>query len=373
MLFLLLFSPAALAAQSELPAEVDLSGVEDLFAELDAAYAPYVEGFSFSRLLEQMLEGGEGFSLDLLWQLISGLLFGEIVSCGGSLRRLLALSLLALLLSAARNSFSGKQVSELARWVVFLLLFSMAATSFLSTLDAARNGIGQIRNLLFALLPVLFPLLAALGGVTTVATLSPALLFALNMLLWALEQLVLPLILACAMLRLVGELAPRFPVGELARLCKDVAMGLLGILTTVFLAVLSLTGVSAVGRDGVLIKAAKTASGAFIPVVGRTLADALDSVLGTVLVLKGAVGLVGGLALLLICAVPACQILAQALLYRLVGALVQPLGDAELARALGGMGQALTLLFAAVAVCGLFSFFALSLVTVLGSAVVMMR
>lgn len=103
------------------------------------------------------------------------------------------------------------------------------------------------------------------------------------------------------------------------------------------------------------------------------LADALDSVLGTVLVLKGAIGVIGVLALLLICALPAVQILAQALLFRIAGAVIQPLGDDSLSEALSGMGNSLILLFAALAVSCLFAFFALALVVGMGSMTMMMR
>ena len=134
-----------------------------------------------------------------------------------------------------------------------------------------------------------------------------------------------------------------------------------------------MSGLAAAGRDGVAVKAAKTASSAFIPLVGRTLADSLDSVLGAVLALKGAVGVSGGLALLLICGVPALRILVQALLFRLAAALAQPLGNEDLSAALSGIGQSLTLLFAACAAAGLFAFFALALTVALGSVTMMMR
>ena len=84
-------------------------------------------------------------------------------------------------------------------------------------------------------------------------------------------------------------------------------------------------------------------------------------------------GFTGALALLLICGVPALRILVQALLFRLAGALAQPLGDESLAAALSGIGQSLTLLFAAVAVAGLFAIFALALTVALGSVTMMMR
>jgi stage III sporulation protein AE len=99
----------------------------------------------------------------------------------------------------------------------------------------------------------------------------------------------------------------------------------------------------------------------------------MDSVLGTALVLKNALGLVGTVAILFICALPAVQILLQALVFRVAGALIQPLGEEKLSDAVTGLGNSMILLFAALAVCGLFAFFALALIVGLGNMTMMMR
>ena len=175
------------------------------------------------------------------------------------------------------------------------------------------------------------------------------------------------------MLRLVSHFTPKYSLSNLAALFKDIAMGVMGVLTTVFVAFLGFSGLASSSSDGLAVKAVKSASGAFIPVVGRTLADSLDSVMSTVLVLKSAIGLIGGLALLLICAVPALQLLAQSLVFRLAGAVIQPLGDSDFSATLTEAGKSLQLFFAVVAICGLFAFFALALVVLLGTVTVMMR
>ena len=351
---------------------LDSGEFDDLLRQLDEEYAAYTDGFSLEESWRQAVDG-EADLPRRLTALFRSLFFSELRASAGTLARLLALALLSLLLTQLKDSLSGGRVAALSSWVVSLLLLSLALTSFSSCMGAARQAVESISDLLLVLLPLLMPLLAALGGVSTVAVISPALLLCLNLLMSLLRAVVFPLIWCCALLRLCAQLAPGFNVSRLAALCKDVAVGGLAVITTVFVSFLSLSGLGAAGRDGLAVKAAKTASGAFIPVVGRSLADSLDSVLGTVLVLKGAVGLTGALGLLLICGVPAVRILVQALLFRLTAALAQPLGDENLSAALSGIGQSLTLLFAAVAVAGLFAFFALALTVALGSVTMMMR
>ena len=360
-------APARAADLGELG--LDDGELRSLLRQLDEEYAGYGGGFSLTEVWEE----GAGAGLwPRLTALFRSLLLGELTRSTALLGRLLALALLSLVLTLLGDSLGGG-VAALSSWVVSLLLLSLALTSFAQCMREASAAVEQASQLLFILLPLLMPLLAALGGVGTVALISPALLFCLNLLMALVRDAVFPLIWCCALLRLSVQLAPAFDFSRLADLCRDAALGLLGVVTTVFVSFLSLSGLSAAGRDGVAVKAAKTASSAFIPLVGRTLADSLDSVLGTVLILKGAVGLTGGLALLLICGAPALRLLVQALLFRLTGALCEPLGDRRLAAALSGIGRSLTLLFAAVAVSGLFAFFALALTVALGSVTMMMR
>lgn len=352
---------------------VDTADLEELLGALDERYAAITDGFSLQEAWQQLKSGEQGSLVEAITGLLRSLLFGEILKSTATLAHVVILAVLALLLSVLKDSFAGGQVAAISRWVVSLLLISISMQLFFDAMQHAQEAVNWVADLMFVLLPLLFPLLAALGGITTVATMAPALLFVLNLLMTMMRDLIFPLIWFHAVLRMVSTLIPRFSVNKLSALCKDIAMGVMSITTTLFISFMSISGMASATRDGVAIKAAKTASSAFIPIVGRTLADTLDSVLGTVLVLKGAVGIIGVLALLLVCALPAVQILAQALLFRLAGALVQPMGDDALADALSGMGNSLILLFAALFVSCLFAFFALALVVGMGSMTVMMR
>jgi len=360
------------ATQDVIGQELDFSDFQQELGELDAWLAHSGQESSLGGLWATVRQGGAVDWRGLL-SALPRLLIAELLHSGSLLAQLLILALLAVLLTLLKDSFAGEGVALLSRWVVYMLLIALAVLAAEPALSGAREAIDRLSDLMLALLPLMLPLLAAVGGVGTVSLISPLLLMALNLMMGVMRQFIFPLIYYAAVLRLLGDLAPRFKVSQVAALFKDLAIGTMSVLTTVFMAVLSLSGVASAASDGLAVKAAKTAGSAFIPVVGRTLADALDSVLATALLLKNGLGLVGAAAILLICAVPALKLLAQALLFRIAAALIQPLGDEGLAQAVGGLGNSLMLLFAAVAVSGLFAFFSLSLTVLLGNITMMMR
>ncbi len=371
ILLVFLYPTPALAAETENWEDtLDISAYEDMLVDLDQMLET-----EDVRLTELWQEFRQGETSDF-WQQLPGLLgdmfFSHLKDCGKMLSAVLALSLFAVLLTMLKDNSSG-QAAEVSRWVIYLLLLAIAILGFDDAVSAARQGVEQLSALLMGSLPIILPLLAAMGGSVTVTTISPLLLGGVEIMMLIMSNIIFPLLYFAGILRVVGCMTSRFPISGLADLFHDFSLGLMSIVSTVFIAILGFVGVAGASIDGLTMKAAKTAAGAFIPVVGRTLSDVMDSLLGTALLLKNAIGLAGVVAILLICATPAIRLLLQSLIFRITGALIQPLGEKELSQALTGMGKSLTKLFAALAICGLFAFFTMALVVGLGMVTMMMR
>ena len=381
-LLVLLLSPAA-SAEASLPEEnfspaelaerLNTGEMEEELNALDRLLAEEGADISLSRLWQDMLSGEQPLTLSSLWQVLSDMLWGQLKKSSSLLGQLILLSLLAVVLTLLKDRLAAAETAETGRWVIYLLLIGLATNAFIPCLETAGNTVNTLEDILCALLPLLVPLLAAIGGVTTVTLMDPALLFAVSLMMGLMSRLIFPLICFSTLLQLCGGISPRVKLDKLAALCKDIALGVMGVTVTVFVAFLGFSGMAAAGTDGLAVKAVKSAAGTFIPVVGRSLADAFDSVLGTALILKNAIGLMGAIAVLLICAMPAIHILLQSLVFKAAGALIQPLGEDRLAESVSGMGKSLTLLFAALAICGLFAYFALALIVGLGNMAMMMR
>lgn len=381
LLILVMPAPAWAAAEEEpaeldaagLAEEIDVSMLEQQLADMDQWLAEQDTQLNLSDLWQRLLSGEQEFNWQLIRETLGAVFFGQLRSSASLLGQLLLLSLMAVLLTLLKNSFGGAEIAQIGRWVVYLLLLGLAVMAFMPCLSKAKETVEMLKNMVCALLPLLVPLLASLGGITTVSLLDPALLFALSLLLDLMGSLIFPLICFSAVLNLCGSLSPRISLAKMAGLFKNIAMGVMGIMVSLFIAFLGFSGMAAATTDGLAVKAVKSAAGTFIPIVGRSLADAFDSVLGTALILKNTIGLIGVIGIIIICALPAVYILLQALMFKIAGAVIQPLGEEKLAEAVSGMGNSLIMLFAALAVSGLFAYFAISLTVSLGNTTMMMR
>jgi len=148
----------------------------------------------------------------------------------------------------------------------------------------------------------------------------------------------------------------------MAKLLRNVSIGLLGVLLTIFLGVVSVQGASASIADGITIRTAKYITSNFVPVVGKMFADASDTVIGASLLVKNAVGLAGVFILLLIVIFPSIKILALAFIYNFSASIMQPLGNNPITETLSVIGKNLIFIFAALASVSLMFYLAITII-----------
>jgi stage III sporulation protein AE len=135
------------------------------------------------------------------------------------------------------------------------------------------------------------------------------------------------MIFLSTVLSIVNNISEKVQLSRLAALLKQISLWALGLILTVFVAIVSVQGSLGAVIDGVASKTAKYALGAFIPVAGKYLADAADTVLGCTLLIKNAAGLAVMIGIIAICLVPFLKIAAIVALYKLTCAAIEPIAD----------------------------------------------
>ena len=165
------------------------------------------------------------------------------------------------------------------------------------------------------------------------------------------HAVVLPLLKMSAALSVTGAAAPTVRVDGLGALIQKGLTNLLGLLMTVFLAVLSLQGVTGAAADSLTDKAAQFVLSSAVPVVGAALSQAYASARGYLQGIKSGAGAFGILAA---CALLLPQVV-ELLVWRLVLALCAEagtvLGQAPLAELIRRFHAALGVLLG-VLLCG---------------------
>ena len=147
----------------------------------------------------------------------------------------------------------------------------------------------------------------------------------------------------------------------------------MGLTTTIFMGTVAVKGAAGAVADGVTVKTAKFFVGSFIPVIGKTLSDAADLIMGSSILLKNGLGMLGAAAVFFIVIFPLLKILSLTWVYQIAGALVQPAGAGNIAKMLTTMAKSLQLVFAAVGMAALMFFVSIAVIVGAANMTVMVR
>ena len=276
------------------------------------------------------------------------------------LGELLLLAMALAILENLRHAFESDTVSQLSFALCFLVVMGLVLNSLRVTMNLAAETMTQMTNFVYAIIPLMFSLIVAGGGVTTAAIVHPMLISSVGVMAVFVNNIVFPLIVFAGVLGMASFLVEGFQLGKLANLMKNLALGLLGLGMAIFIGIITVRGFAASVADSTAIRTAKYFSNTFLPVVGKPFSDTMEMAAGCSLVLKSGLGVYGLGLIVLITAFPLLKILAVAIVYQLTGAVAQPLGNPRLADALNHAGGIFINIFAAVAVVGLMFFITLA-------------
>ncbi|WP_438432219.1 stage III sporulation protein AE [Gorillibacterium sp. sgz500922] len=358
-------SPADTLVQQQVQ-NVKTDGVETYWNRLMRDYGGYFPENRMPTFKEMMASGG--FNLKTATTALLRYLFHELLVGGRLLATIVALAVFSMILETLQTAFEKQAVSKIAYSICYLVLMVLAVNSFNLGIGYAKTAISGMVNFMMALVPLLLSLIGSMGNVVSVTVLHPFIIFMIHTVSILIYVVVFPMLFLSTLLSIVSSISERYKVSQLAKLLRNVGIGLLGLAVTVFLGVISVQGATSAATDGVTLRTAKFIAGNFIPVVGRMFTDASDTVIGASLLVKNTIGLAGVVIVILICAFPAIKIMALAFIYQLAAAMIQPLGDNPIIGCLQTIGKNMMYVFAALAAVGLMFFLAITTLIAAGNA-----
>lgn len=376
-----LFSPLIVQAspsetsQSFIDSELDklgIDGVKMFWDDIIHEYGGFLPESQKGTFMD-FVKGDKQFSAQ---EWVNGLIkfiLHEFLANGKLLGTLIMLTIFSLVLQSIQNAFEHQAVSKIANSIVYMVLIILALNSFHVAVSYAEAAIQNMMNFMIALIPLLLGLIASLGSLASVAFFHPIIIFLVNTSGLIIQNITLPLLFLSAVLSIVSTLTDHYKVTQLAGLMRNIAIWLLGTFLTIFLGVISVQGAAVSVSDGLTIRTAKFVTNNIVPVFGRTLTDAADTVLGASVLLKNTIGLVGVAIILILAVFPAIKVLILAFIYKVAAALLQPLGGGPIIQCLDIISKSVIYVFAALAIVSIMFFLAITIIVSAGNISMMMR
>ena len=219
-------------------------------------------------------------------------------------------------------------------------------TNFADILDTVRNSIQSLVGFMDCLIPMLITLVITTGSIVSASMLEPILLFIITFIGNFINNIILPIVLISTALGIISRVSDKIQIDKLSKFFKSGVVWILGIVLTIFVGVVSLEGTLSSTVDGVTSKTTKAVVSNFVPVVGKILGDAADTVIGCSSILKNAVGIIGVIVIVGICIIPIVKLTILMGIYYLGAAVCQPIADNQIISLLEQMGDTFKILLA---------------------------
>jgi stage III sporulation protein AE len=278
------------------------------------------------------------------------MMVGEFLQNTQLIRQLLIVAILGALMRCLTENFSNKS-ADLGFYVTYLIAALLAVSSFQISVGILTSLVNTINAMMLASVPIMVGVMATSGNFAGAAAFHPLMFVALQVIVWFISNIFIPLVLAAAALDIVNQLADGNRLDKLAILLNKVAGYALKIILAAFAFLLTLQRFSAPIVNNLALRTTRSAVGT-IPVVGNALNAAVDTVVHFGQAARS--GLLVALVVV-ICAALAAPLVKMAVIawvYRLTAGFIQPVADPRLVNCMDSIGRHMGSLFTAAALVG---------------------
>ena len=311
--------------------------IQDFIKNAEKFTGEFFEDIDINEILNDAIKGEVDNST--LLKKILNILGKEVTTNIKSLVSILAIILIHSILKSISESLENNNISKLIYYVQYILIVTVIMSNFTDIIKLVQDTTENLIGFMNALVPLLITLMMYTGSITPSSVVEPIILFMINFIGNIIQNLIIPFVLVLTSLVIISKISDKVHIDKLSKFFKSGIVWFLGIVLTVFVGVVSLEGTLSSSVDGITAKTTKAVVSSAIPVVGKILGDAVDTVLGCGIVLKNAVGLVGVVIVIGICIMPILKLFVLSVSYKLLSTVVQPIADEKIIDLLEQIGD----------------------------------
>ncbi len=239
----------------------------------------------------------EDLTLQGLWDSLVQTVSNQLSRPMRMVYQLTAILVLAALVKAFCTDWSDQQIEKIIEMVVILAAFLFACKPLLELLVDVGESIAECKTFLYTFIPVFAGVMASCGQPAASAVYTGFFLSAVTAFASLIAGILLPFLKIYMALNIAGGLSTTADLSGLAKLIAKFIKWGLGLVATIFGAVIGLQSLLAGAADSVALKTGKFLIGSGVPVIGSAVSDAIGTVYAGLKVVKGTAGAAGIVAI----------------------------------------------------------------------------
>ena len=314
---------------TDLLEDLDLSELQKYLDENSGNFL-FNFGSNAKEIVEYLIRGNLGTDYGSYLGELFSVIFKNVIELIPAFATVAAVALLSAIVSAAEGSIMSKstaKVVHLACYSLIILLISSMLTGIISQCIAC---IDNVKRQVEIITPILATLTVLTGGTSTAAIYQPSAIFLSGGAVEIINGFIFPATIAVIVLNFMSKLNAQMSFSGVTALVKSVMKWVIGITVTVFSIFITMQSSATSLFDGIIFKATKYVVSNSVPMVGNFLSSGFDMLTSAGLLIKSSVGTCGIVLLLFELIGPIILLTAVSLILKLVGAVVQPIGEKTL-------------------------------------------
>ena len=337
-IFINLIIPISIATEEEtLEEQQEEFGIGEFIEKTEEYSGEFFEDIDINEILDNAIKG-QVDNQTILKRILS-LLGGQLVNGLTVLGSVLAIVIIHSILKSVSESLKNDTISKLIYYVQYILIVTIIMMNFSDIVQVVKDTCNNLVGFMNILIPLLISLMIYTGSITTSGILEPIILFLINFIGNIIQTIIIPIVLIFTSLIVISKISDNVQIDKLSKFLKSGVVWFFGIILTIFVGVISLEGTLSSSVDGITAKTTKAVVSSAVPVVGKILGDAVDTVLGCGIILKNAVGLIGVIVVIGICIIPILKLGILTIAYKLMSAICEPIADKNITSLLDQIGE----------------------------------
>lgn len=302
---------------SELQQYLDAHSESFLFSFGDTAY----------EIVEYLVSGNLGTDYGGYLSELFGIIFKNVISLIPAFAEVTAVALLCAVVSSAEGNLIGKSTSKVVRLACYSLIILIISSMLVGIVSDCITCIDNVKRQVEIITPILATLTVLTGGTSSAAIYQPSAIFLSGGAVEIVSGFVFPATVSVIVLNFMSKFNSSMSFSGVAALIKSILKWVIGITVTVFSIFITMQSSASSLFDGIIFKATKYAVSNSVPIVGNFLSSGFDMLASAGLLIKSSVGVCGLMLLLSELIGPIILLASFSIILKIVGAIVQPVGE----------------------------------------------
>jgi stage III sporulation protein AE len=325
---------------------LNIEEIEKLLDGLDEKTKDLYGAVSFKDKIKNILSGDFKLLGGNALEAVGSLLLGSISSLVPLMASIVSIGILSGMLNQVRSDKGGKSIGDIIHFVCYGLILIMVTTSVYKLLQLTSSSLTSIKGLIDGVFPVLLTLLTAVGGTVSASVYQPAIALLSGSIIQVFNSILVPIFIFSFAFSVISNFSSGIKLTKFSGFLNSLFKWIIGAVFTVFIAFVSIQGLTAGSFDGISVKTAKFAVKNSIPFLGGYLAEGFNIIIASSVLIKNAIGVSGLAIMLLNVMAPIISIAVFSLFCKLTASILEPVTDGRISSFMFGVSKSVSMLSA---------------------------